>query len=76
MVDPQGDGVTVLPGQDTAVSGQRIAAISPAGQAAPAAATAVIAGGGMVALPGLINTHAHAAMTLFRGAAEDVPVEK
>ncbi len=27
---------------------------------------------GMVAMPGLINTHTHAAMTFLRGAAEDV----
>jgi 5-methylthioadenosine/S-adenosylhomocysteine deaminase len=76
VVDPQGDGVAVLPGLDIAVAGQRIAALLPAGQVAPDVATEVIDSGGMVALPGLINTHAHAAMTLFRGAAEDVPVEE
>jgi 5-methylthioadenosine/S-adenosylhomocysteine deaminase len=76
VVDPQGDGVAVLPGLDIAVAGQRIAALLPAGQVAADAATEVIDGGGMVALPGLINAHAHAAMTLFRGAAEDVPVEE
>lgn len=27
----------------------------------------------MIAMPGLINTHAHTAMSLFRGVAEDVP---
>jgi len=27
---------------------------------------------GMIVMPGLINTHTHAAMTLFRGIAEDV----
>jgi len=29
--------------------------------------------GGAV-LPGLINTHTHAAMTLFRGLADDLPL--
>ncbi|HEY4611141.1 MAG TPA: amidohydrolase [Ilumatobacteraceae bacterium] len=29
---------------------------------------------GLVAMPGLINTHCHAAMTFLRGAAEDVPI--
>src|SRR3954454_18021247 len=30
--------------------------------------------GGLVAMPGLINTHCHAAMTFLRGVAEDVPI--
>jgi 5-methylthioadenosine/S-adenosylhomocysteine deaminase len=40
----------------------------------PPIAKEVIDARGMVAMPGLINTHCHAAMTLFRGAAEDVVV--
>lgn len=28
-----------------------------------------------IAIPGLVNTHGHAAMTLFRGAGDDVPLE-
>ena len=31
---------------------------------------------GMLAMPGLINTHAHAPMVIFRGLAEDVSIEK
>lgn len=27
-----------------------------------------------IVLPGLINTHTHAAMTLFRGLADDLPL--
>lgn len=34
----------------------------------------VIDGTGMVAIPGLINCHTHLAMTLFRGAADDLPL--
>ena len=34
-----------------------------------------IDGNGLLAMPGLINSHTHAAMTLLRGAVEDVPVE-
>lgn len=34
-----------------------------------------INGVGKVALPGLINCHTHAAMTLFRGVAEDKPLD-
>jgi 5-methylthioadenosine/S-adenosylhomocysteine deaminase len=35
-------------------------------------AAAVIDGTGHVAIPGLINTHTHSAMTMFRNSAEDV----
>lgn len=31
---------------------------------------------GKIALPGLINTHTHAAMTLMRGYADDMPLDK
>jgi 5-methylthioadenosine/S-adenosylhomocysteine deaminase len=72
---PGGDDVTILPGHDIAIAGGRIAAVQPAGQLAPAEDAETIDGAGMAALPGLINAHAHAAMVLFRGAAEDVPVE-
>ena len=34
----------------------------------------VIDATGLVAMPGLINTHCHAAMTFLRGVAEDVPI--
>lgn len=33
-----------------------------------------IDGGGMALLPGLVNAHTHAAMTLFRGFADDLPL--
>ena len=34
----------------------------------------IINGSGKIALPGLINGHTHVAMTLFRGAADDLPL--
>ncbi len=34
----------------------------------------VIDASGLVAMPGMINTHCHAAMTFLRGVAEDVPI--
>ncbi|PKM80673.1 MAG: N-ethylammeline chlorohydrolase [Firmicutes bacterium HGW-Firmicutes-13] len=36
--------------------------------------TRVVEAGGMLCLPGFINTHTHAAMTLFRGFADDLPL--
>jgi 5-methylthioadenosine/S-adenosylhomocysteine deaminase len=36
----------------------------------------VIGGSGKVVLPGLINTHTHAAMVYFRGIADDLPLKE
>jgi 5-methylthioadenosine/S-adenosylhomocysteine deaminase len=41
----------------------------------PAARTSFDAGGNLV-MPGLINCHCHAAMTLFRGCADDLPLDQ
>ncbi len=40
----------------------------------PNRADRVIEGNNLIVLPGLINTHGHAAMTLFRGYADDLPL--
>jgi 5-methylthioadenosine/S-adenosylhomocysteine deaminase len=39
-----------------------------------AAGDEVIDGSGMALVPGLVNAHTHAAMTLFRGFADDLPL--
>ena len=36
----------------------------------------VIAGEGCLLIPGLVNAHTHAAMTLFRGYGEDLPLSR
>ncbi|ACI19265.1 amidohydrolase [Dictyoglomus thermophilum] len=36
----------------------------------------IIDGKNKIALPGLVNTHTHLAMTLFRGFADDLPLEE
>jgi len=41
---------------------------------ATAAGDEVIDGSGMALVPGLVNAHTHAAMTLFRGFADDLPL--
>jgi 5-methylthioadenosine/S-adenosylhomocysteine deaminase len=52
--------------------GGAIAALGP--DVAPAPGDEVIDGGGMALVPGLVNGHTHAAMTLFRGFADDLPL--
>jgi 5-methylthioadenosine/S-adenosylhomocysteine deaminase len=65
---------TVIPDGAVAVRGGRIAAVG--GQAALGAVRGrkVIDAGGGIIMPGLVNTHTHAAMTLFRGLADDLPL--
>jgi 5-methylthioadenosine/S-adenosylhomocysteine deaminase len=75
IVDPQRSSVQILPGYDVAIRGNRVAAVQPTGQIGPEQAIELISGIGMAAMPGLLNTHAHCAMVLFRGSAEDVPIE-
>ncbi len=66
--------VTVLPRHTIAVLDGRIAAIEPVID--PGLAHETIDGKGMLAIPGLVNAHAHVSMGLFRGVVEDVPVEE
>lgn len=61
--------------QDIHIAGDAIIAVEPHTDPPPAAG-AVIDARGMLALPGLINTHCHAPMVLFRGLAEDVSIER
>jgi 5-methylthioadenosine/S-adenosylhomocysteine deaminase len=73
-VDPVGTHTIILHNRDILIEGNRISRLTAAGQTHAAEAGYIIDGTGMVALPGLINTHAHLAMVLFRGAAEDVTI--
>ena len=41
----------------------------------PAARQTLDAGGGLI-MPGLVNTHTHLPMSLFRGLADDLPLDK
>ena len=49
-----------------------ISAIGP--EVAPARGDEVLDGSGMAIVPGFVNGHTHAAMTLFRGYADDLPL--
>jgi 5-methylthioadenosine/S-adenosylhomocysteine deaminase len=52
----------------------QIVAVGPG--VAPEARDERIAGEGMALVPGFVNGHTHAAMTLFRGYADDLPLMK
>ncbi len=67
---------SVVRDQDIHVQGNRIAAIMPTQPRALLAAREIVEANGQFATPGLINTHAHVPMVLFRGIAEDVSVNR
>ena len=64
----------LLRNHDILIRGNRIEAVEPTGSVGEADTFEVIPGAGMLAIPGLINTHAHVPMGIFRGLAEDVDI--
>ncbi|QPC84632.1 amidohydrolase [Phototrophicus methaneseepsis] len=64
--------VTILENQDILIRGNRIEAIQATGKVDASHFETVIDAGGQLAMPGLINTHSHVPMVMFRGLAEDV----
>lgn len=64
----------VLQHHALAIKDGRIAAILPGAEARRADAAQIIELPQHVLLPGLINLHSHAPMTLFRGLADDLPL--
>src|SRR6187401_2267602 len=63
----------VIPNGAIAIQGDRIVAVGTADELAAQYAPADrIDASGQVILPGLINTHTHAPMVLFRGLADDL----
>lgn len=65
----------VLEQHALALDGGRIAALLPAHEARLLRAERVIELPEHALLPGLVNAHGHAAMTLLRGYADDVPLQ-
>jgi len=61
--------------QDIWIENERIHALGPAGSLPAPEGAQVLDAGGLLAIPGLINTHAHVPMVLFRGLVEDVSID-
>ena len=70
-VEPAG---VVLHEHGLGIRDGRIALIAPRAEALQHAALQVLELPGRLLTPGLINAHGHAAMTLFRGLADDLPL--
>lgn len=70
-VEPAG---VVLREHALGVRNGQIALLAPRQQALTVAAKEVRELPGMVLMPGLVNAHGHAAMSLFRGLADDLPL--
>jgi len=64
---------SVIENGQVCITGDTIGRVGPCGNEASEAKTTIDAGGGLI-LPGLINGHTHAAMSLFRGLADDLPL--
>ncbi|MBI4457303.1 MAG: amidohydrolase [Acidobacteria bacterium] len=57
-----------------AVDGNRIVALGPMARLGKYKASQTINASGKIVMPGLVNTHTHAPMTLFRGLGGDSPL--
>ena len=57
-----------------AIRAGRIVALGPMTELPPIPAAATLDATGCLIMPGLVNCHNHAAMTLFRGLADDLPL--
>jgi len=68
---------SVLVDGEIAIAGDRIISAGPRGSVpGEFKADRLLDGSGMVAMPGFINCHTHAAMTLLRSYADDMPLMK
>ncbi len=72
LVTMNGERV-VVPGGTLVIRGSEIIAVGGPELADSYTASKVIDAGGDIVMPGMVNTHTHAAMTIFRGLADEVP---
>lgn len=76
LVVTMDDDFHTYPDGAVAVRGREIAAVGPSAELqAQVEPRVTYDARGQVVMPGLINTHTHAAMTLFRGIADDMALE-
>jgi 5-methylthioadenosine/S-adenosylhomocysteine deaminase len=79
LIVPNGYVVTmndrkeIFDGGAVVIRDSRIVAVGPASIAAKFTAAKTIDARGAIVIPGMINTHTHASMTVFRGLGDDVP---
>jgi 5-methylthioadenosine/S-adenosylhomocysteine deaminase len=66
---------TVIPDAVIDVDGSRIRWVGPAAEAPPAEGAELVELPGVL-MPGLVNTHSHAPMVLFRGQGEGLPLDR
>jgi 5-methylthioadenosine/S-adenosylhomocysteine deaminase len=71
------DAFTVLEDGGLAVDGGKIVAVADSADVSGRyGARSTWDAGGSLVLPGLVNTHGHAAMVLLRGLADDLPLDR
>lgn len=76
VVNPLSPGDVRVEIRDVAVEGNYIAQVGDEGVLPPGfKPDHIIDGQGCALIPGMINCHTHAAMTLLRGFADDVPLD-
>jgi 5-methylthioadenosine/S-adenosylhomocysteine deaminase len=69
------EGMTLIDDAALVATGDRLTYVGPCSGAPPVLpGDETLDARGLVALPGLINAHTHLGMTLFRGAADDLPL--
>jgi len=73
VITMDGEDSTIENGA-VAVKGENIVAVGKAGGFSTCKASKTIDARGGIIMPGLINTHTHASMTIFRGLADDLPL--
>ncbi|MGC8865261.1 MAG: amidohydrolase [Bacteroidales bacterium] len=71
-----GDKPAVLPHHDIGIEGDTIAFIRPTTLDQEDEWDEVVEANNMAVMPGFINCHTHAAMSLMRGFADDLPLKK